>query len=86
MSDDWTGFADEAVANSGSKAPGCTFGTFINSLSGEDADEVIAALNNKAVTNSAIGRGIRLRGVVMSDFTVGRHRRGSCSCSRRTEF
>ena len=77
----WNDFTAEVESNSGRRAPGCTVGKWIESLTLEGREAVEAALARKGeLTTAAIGIAMRKRGADISDFTIGRHRRGLCSC------
>lgn len=79
----WNDFTAEVESTSGRRAPGCSVGKWLSTLTQEGRDAVEAALARKGeLTTSAIGLAIRKRGADISDFTIGRHRRGLCSCEK----
>jgi predicted transcriptional regulator YheO len=81
---DWADFATEVESASQNRAPGCSVGTFLNSLPGEAAESIEAALNRPEITTTAIANAISRRtGNQISSYTLRRHRRDECSCRRK---
>lgn len=80
MSEEWDGFTSEVEAYSVNKGPGCGVGTLLQSLPGEAAESIEAAINRPELTASAINAALRRRGAEISIFTLRRHRRRECSC------
>jgi hypothetical protein len=79
----WEDFEADARALTISHNRGkCTVASLLESLNEEDRATVEATLANDALTNSAIERAFRKR--VPENWprrhTIGRHRRGDCSC------
>ena len=50
-------------------------------LSGADASDLKAALENPAIEHTAIAKGVAVAlGLKLAPPSVGRHRKGECSC------
>ncbi|MEU3052218.1 hypothetical protein [Streptomyces griseus] len=74
------GFISDAESESQLRRTGCGVQTLLEKLAEDDADQVRAALGRADITHQAISRALKRRGLTVSAFTVGRHRRGICSC------
>jgi hypothetical protein len=79
-------FLDEVRAASRSKAKGCSMRVILASILADDPvlyAKVQASLTLPAeqVTAVAIANVLTRRGYTVTQFVVGRHRKGECSCS-----
>jgi hypothetical protein len=74
----------EFIALSKPRRLQCAFGRVLadNTLNAADRASLDAALNapTAQIPHTAIARWLQGRGIRVSDFTVGRHRRHECSC------
>jgi hypothetical protein len=59
---------------------GCTVGSALDDFDDKVSATVRAALDRPDITHSAIARAMSDRGARMASTTVGRHRKGQCSC------
>lgn len=62
------------------RRPECTIKALLLSLPDKERDALLAAMNNPAKSHTFISRVLRDEGHNISSNTVGRHRRGDCSC------
>lgn len=62
------------------KRMSCSVSKAVELLSVEDRPKFEAALAEPSIMHSAISDWLRLRGIAIAEQTVGRHRRGRCSC------
>jgi hypothetical protein len=60
------------------RGPRCSIGEILLTLDEQDAADLRTALTT--YTPGAIARALRGRGLLISEGTVARHRRGSCQC------
>lgn len=58
----------------------CTIGAILNRRDDIAADLAIALADTARYPHSAIARALTARGDKMAAVTVGRHRRGECTC------
>lgn len=60
----------------------CKVRTLMATMSKEDAQVLLDAVNNNNIWPArTLQNALEARGVILSDLTIGRHRRGTCSCS-----
>ncbi|MFZ5863028.1 MAG: hypothetical protein ACOYXR_09340 [Nitrospirota bacterium] len=64
------------------KGPPCSMSVILAALSDKDRDVLLAALQDRTVTNPQISRVLEREGHNIAAHTIGNHRRGSCSCGR----
>jgi hypothetical protein len=74
------GFISDAEGESQPRKMGCGVQSLLENLAEDDAEQVKAAFARADITHQAISRALKRRGLSLSAFTVGRHRRGICSC------
>ena len=60
----------------------CRIVTILDALDPGDAKVVTEAINDPAVTNSALAKVLTSNGHEISNVAIGRHRRGDCACDR----
>lgn len=60
----------------------CSVGALLDSLDGDDLAAVQAALANPAWTEAMIWQVLTDEGYDVAKQSIGRHRRGHCSCAR----
>ena len=59
----------------------CKVRTLIQSMTKEDAEILTNAINNAELWPArTLQNALQTRGVVLSDITIGRHRKNQCSC------
>jgi hypothetical protein len=61
----------------------CTFCTFLETISKEEAKLISERAADKNITSSALSRVLRKNGYNLTDGVVSRHRRGECLGSRK---
>jgi hypothetical protein len=61
---------------------GCGMRKVLASLPPKDRDALLAALDDPSYSGAVLSRMLREEGVMVSDFTIRRHRRTDCSCYR----
>jgi len=65
-----------------SRLHSCKVRTLMATMSKEDAAILLEAVNDHHNWPArTLQNALEARGVILSDLTIGRHRRGSCSCS-----
>lgn len=78
------GFEDDAKAQSHAyRKRGCGVGILLSTLQEADALAVMKALDNDRLTNTAIEAALKPRVMpdqLPSSYTIGRHRKGTCTC------
>lgn len=62
----------------------CSVEVTLNKLNEAERTELQAALDDKAIQASVIGRILRRRGNIVGDQAVRQHRRGVCRCPSPT--
>jgi hypothetical protein len=60
----------------------CKVRDLLNSLDDSDRKVLTTIMKDSRWTNEALARAINERGFNIVGITLGRHRRGACSCSR----
>jgi len=76
-------FADEVRQVKGRGAGViCTVASVLAQLDDDLRAEVVAAISSPAYTSAAIARALKARGVEVSEWSMSRHRREACQCSR----
>lgn len=84
---EWDGFVSEAKAGSGFNLGGCGMGRLLNSMPGEAAEQIEAALNRPDITSTAILKTLKTRiDTDISALTLRRHRNKLCACDKRSTF
>lgn len=79
----WDNFLDEAEAGSGTHYQRCGVALLFEKLSGEEAETLEKALKRPELTSSSIMAAIKRRvDTKVSEYTLRRHRKGICSCSK----
>jgi hypothetical protein len=66
--------------------PKCSVGKLLKKLPPEDAaalEAVIARIDGDEVTAAAVSRVLAANGHKVSDYMLGHHRKGYCSCDHR---
>lgn len=58
----------------------CGIGSLLDRLEADDRRDVVAALEDMSIPSTVIARVLQRRGWQVSDYTLNRHRRGSCKC------
>ena len=59
----------------------CTVKKLLADLDGQELADFKAALDAPHITHAAISQWLKNRGHQLSGHTVGRHRKGACSCA-----
>lgn len=77
------GLLDEITGqdNNGRRAR-CTTYLVMSGLNADDAADLQAALDDDAITGTAIARALNQRGIEIGQESIQRHRRGACACPR----
>lgn len=71
----------EFLQANGGKPRSCGVAQLIESLDGDRAAALVAALDSSHIQHAAIGKVLKSWGFdAPTDFTIGRHRRGQCCC------
>ncbi len=80
----WEDFEDEVAATSRPKYAQCGIGVLLKTLNDKAKVALQSALDNEALSHRAIQRALdkRVGPTAPGAFTIGRHRRGDCSCRR----
>lgn len=60
----------------------CAVRTMIETLEPKDVSIFEAAINNLDWRPKTLSRALRDRGLIISDDSIARHRKGQCSCSK----
>jgi predicted metalloendopeptidase len=60
----------------------CAVRTLIETLEAKDSKIFQEAIQNLDWRPKTLSRALRDRGIVLSDDSIARHRRGQCSCSK----
>jgi hypothetical protein len=79
---DWEDFEDDVEVFSVRPTPRCGVGLLLEALELRDREGVLTAMARPEIPHSAISKAFNKRGHKISDFTVGRHRRGACTCEK----
>lgn len=62
----------------------CLTGQMVNTLTGEDQKVLIHALRpDSGLTHAAISRALDSEGHRLGQYSIGRHRKGECTCEPR---
>jgi hypothetical protein len=72
----------EAEKAQAKKGPDCAFVGIYKALQKPDADDLRDALARPEISSTVISRVLGKQGQRVQSQTVGRHRRGECSCER----
>lgn len=62
--------------------PSCTVAATLKALPDKDAEALRAALEDERWRASDLSRVLATEGIHLSGYTLSRHRRGICKCSR----
>lgn len=78
------GFKDDVRAEQNGRGPGtkCGVAAWLAVVGEKVAEEAMEALDDESLTHSSIARVIGTYGGQVSQYAVGRHRRGDCSCGK----
>lgn len=76
------GLLDDIRAESQAKPTVCTIAKVLAELEPKDRADLEMALDDEAVTHTAITRVLTRQGFNMHDKRVANHRNGSCACAR----
>ena len=71
-----------AAAPTPPKRRPCLVTTVMNTISKEDAEDLVAALADPANHHTAIARALTNRGFAIGEKPIRRHRAGDCGCPR----
>lgn len=66
-------------------AGGCGVSKALGALPPSDQDTLLKALADSTYSGAVLSRMLREEGVVVSDFTIRRHRRTDCACYRNAK-
>jgi len=62
----------------------CSFARLINSLSAEDKETLLKALENK-VPDTTLASALRKEGWRVAEYSIATHRKGTCRCLNTTK-
>lgn len=85
MATEWSDLSRNARALGGTRGPNCSVGTFLDSLTTDEAHSVNKALADQSLTNPGLYRAIVAKvgeERAPAQFAIGNHRRLGCRCGK----